>query len=93
MPIDEKKPRPLMMKFRIRPTKRMRMSTAMRLLKQAVRTGIVPDGIEIAWMDWEKGSEGKLNAGQIPGDQWQELRNFYGAMAAVDQFRVARVIR
>ena len=72
--------RPLMLKFRVVPTRTMRKSELLRLLQRAVRTGVVPDGIELRWMDWAKGEEGRQNSGQIPGNAWAELRSFYGAM-------------
>jgi len=70
----------------------MPKSEAMRLLKQAVRTGFVPNGIEIHWMDWAKGEEGHMKEGRVPGDQWHDLQNFYGAIVSMgDSLRAEKV--
>lgn len=58
----------------------MPKSEAVRKLHQAVRTGFVPEGIEIAYMDWAKGTEGRVREGQIDGDMLMDMRAFYGAM-------------
>lgn len=76
--------RTLMMKFRLTVTHRMPKSEALRLLRQAVRTGYVPEGIVIHYMDWAKGTEGRLNEGQIDGSMWHELQNFYHALMTAD---------
>jgi len=80
MPRRRQDKRPLMMKFRVIPTRTMRKSELLRLLQRAVRTGVVPDGIEVRYMDWAKGREARVNSGQIPGSAWQDLRAFYHAM-------------
>ena len=69
----------LYIKFRLGITRRMRKSEALQLLSDALRTGVVPDGIDIAYIDWESGREGKYNAGTIPADELEAMRSFYGA--------------
>lgn len=75
-------PEPLMLKFRVIATERMRKSDMLRKLKEAVRRGVVPQGITIRWMDWAKGNEGELRTGQIPAHQLSAMRDFYKALTA-----------
>ncbi len=74
----------LFLKFRVVPTRRMQVKEAVRLLKQALRTGYVPEGIEIIGMDWAKGSGHKFNTGEIPGHALEEMRAFYAALMQAD---------
>lgn len=85
-----RKKQPLMLKFRVRPLRRMRKSELISKLKEAVRRGVVPEGIEIRYMDWAKGTEGQLGEGRIPASRLNEFRNFYRALARAD-IRAERV--
>jgi hypothetical protein len=69
-------------KFRVTVNRRMHKDEVMRLLGSALRTGIVPKGISIAYIDWESGREGKYNDGRIPKSRLTEMRAFYGAYEA-----------
>lgn len=76
----------LYVKFRLGITRRMRKSEALELLGEALRTGVVPDGINIAYIDWETGKEGKVNnAGTIAADELEQMRAFYGAYEVADK--------
>jgi hypothetical protein len=68
----------------------MTVKQAYAKLRQAVRTGYVPEGITIRWMDWAKGSEGRVNEGHIDGALLEDLRVFYKAMMSAD-IRVEKV--
>ncbi len=74
--------RPLHLKIRVILTRRMSEQMAYSKLLQAVETGVVPDGIEIAWVDWEKGEHGRANSGRIDDDVAKALQDFAGAIAA-----------
>lgn len=88
--MPSKHPHNLMMKFRLTITRRMSKGDAIRKLKRAIRSGMVPEGIEIHWIDWESGSEGHVSEGTIPGERLDEMRVFYNALAVADM-RAERV--
>lgn len=77
-----KRETPLHLKIRVTPTHRMKLKTLLGLVERAVRTGIVPPGIDIHWLDWQKeGSAGRASAeGRIPVPAMESLRRWYGAM-------------
>ncbi len=85
-----KQPRNLMMKFRLSITRRMPKGEAIRKLKRAIRSGMVPEGIEIHWIDWASGAEGHVSEGTIDGSTLVEMRIFYNALAVADM-RAERV--
>lgn len=92
-----KKRENLMIKFRVIPQRRMTVGEAKRLLMDTLRTGMVQEGIEIRWMDWEKGIEGvvrgnqKFRDGQIPKRKLEDMREFFGALRmASGDLRVER---
>ena len=91
MPSKQTGNKALTLKFRLSITRKMRTSTAIELLKKAVRTGIVPDGIEIHYVDWLSGREGHHQSGGNI-DNLEEMRAFYGALVASD-VRVARIAK
>ncbi len=66
-------------KFRVTVNRSMHKDEVMRLLGSALRTGIVPKGISIAYIDWKSGRERKYNEGTIPKRRLTEMRAFYGA--------------
>lgn len=54
-------------------------------LEEAVRTGRVPRGIRIHWIDWSKEMRaGQVRSGRIRQDVHTALRQFYGAIVAGD---------
>jgi len=90
-------PEPLMLKFRIQVLRRMSKTEVLHKLREAVRRGIMPEGIEIHWCDWKKGAHGSLGRGttgissdRIPGRMLADLRRFYAALIKSD-IRVERV--
>ena len=90
--MPRKKPdrRDLMMKVRVIPLVPMPKSELMRQVRRAIRTSIVPDTIQISYMDWEKGTGARVNDGRVEGDDLESLKRFAGAFAAADT-RVERV--
>ena len=84
----------LQIKFRLTITRRMTKSEAMRKLRRAIRSGYVPEGIEIHWIDWAKeGREGYApSEGTIDGSRLEEMRVFYNALAVSD-IRAERVAK
>lgn len=89
-----KKETPLHLKIRVTPTHRMKLRTLLSLVERAIRTGTVPPGIEIHWIDWAKeGSAGRAHAeGRIPDPGREALRRWYGAMEK-SGLRVGRIKR
>ena len=73
-------PRRLHLKLRVILTRAMTAETARLLLDQAVTTGIVPPGIRLEWLDWQKGDGGSARGGRLSPVRRAELRAFYGAM-------------
>lgn len=80
--MPRRNPENLYLKFRLNVTEPMTAREAFDKFKQAVRTGYVPQGIEIAYMDWSNTKTGGavLREGRIGGDQWRDLKAFYGAL-------------
>lgn len=73
----------LHVKIRVVIKRRMSVGEARQKLQRTVRTGIVQEGIEIAWIDWRKGynSAGVAKGGTYLGDDAKEaLADFYGAI-------------
>lgn len=89
-----KKETPLHLKIRVTPTHRMKLKTLLALVERAIRTGTVPPGIEIHWIDWSKeGSAGRAEAeGRIPDPSRAALQRWYGAMMK-SGLRVGRIKR
>jgi hypothetical protein len=85
--------RPLRITMRIVVTKRMTARVCRALLDRAVQTGHVPAGIEIHWLNWEKGEGGEAQEGTVlPSDLRRSLDRFYGAITKGKQ-RFAKVAR
>lgn len=76
----------LQLKFRLVVLERMTKTEALQKLRRAVRSGMVPRGIEIHWIDWAKeGREGYAGSmGSIDGNRLEDMRVFYGALVAAD---------
>ncbi len=84
-------PRPLMLKIRVVPTRPMRKSELFKLVETAFRRRLIPEGIEVHWVDWQKGKEGRAQ-GRISGDVADALASFHAAMKhAATEFRVEKV--
>lgn len=76
--------RPLQLKIRVVTTTPQTAETTRLLLHRAIETGIVPPGIEIRWLDWEKGEHGRANRGRMTSRLRKALRDFYGAITGGD---------
>lgn len=83
---------PLHLKIRVRILRPMTQTQAESLLARAVASGVVPSGIEIRWLDWEKGTGGTARSGTITGPVFHQLRTWYGAMTK-GTVRMAKVRR
>lgn len=90
--MPRKKPdrRDLMIKIRVVPLVPMPKSELLRQVRRAIRTQIVPDTIQISYMDWEKGKGARLSDGRIEGDDLESLKRFAAAFSAADT-RVERL--
>ena len=77
-----KKPSHLHIKIRVILTRPMTLGEAREKLQRTVRTGIVQDGIEVAWIDWRKpDTAGWAKHGSYLGeDAKNALTDFYGAI-------------
>lgn len=74
--------RKLHLKIRVRTTRRMTVGEARAKLRRTVRTGIVQEGIELAWIDWRTpGTARKTRGGTYLDDEALEaLTRFYNAI-------------
>lgn len=81
-----KKAKPLHVKVRVVLLRPMSVGDARAKLQRTVRTGIVQEGIDLAWIDWRRtGSAGHAAGGTyLRDDALEALRNFYGAIHAPD---------
>jgi hypothetical protein len=81
-----KDPRPLQIKIRVTARKGMIQSQEdlIAILQETVSTRVVPDGVVIHWIDWQKGMGGKANSGRIDSDLAQQLEAFWFAIAHED---------
>ena len=77
-----KKQSRLHIKIRIVTLRPMSLGEATEKLRRSVRTGIVQEGIRLAWIDWfDPESAGAADSGTYLGDAAQEaLGAFYGAI-------------
>ena len=81
-------PAVLHLKIRVVLTRPMTQDAALALMQRAVDEGEVPDGIEVRWIDWEKGGSGRARAGRVlSSDVASALQLFYGAIASSGQTR------
>lgn len=90
MPRKKVDRRSLMMKIRVIPLVPMPKSELLRQVRRAIRTRVVPDTIQIAYMDWAKGSGRRLSDGRVEGDDLESLKRFAAAFEEAD-IRVERV--
>ena len=87
--------KPLHVKIRVVLTRRMTVGEARKKLQRTVRTGIVQEGIEVAWIDWRKGLDtaGAARGGTyLGGDAHEALAAFYGAIHDADTVTRVEVI-
>ena len=80
--MTKKKSRPLHIKIRVVLTRPMTVGEARDKLQRTVRTGIVQEGIRVAWIDWRNPeSAGAAGSGTLLGDEAKEaLADFYAAI-------------
>lgn len=80
-------------KLRVVTLRRMKKGELVRKLKQAIRTRMVPEGIELAYIDWSKeGRSGHLSESQTIGDDAaDELHKIYAMMRAGGRWRIENV--
>lgn len=85
-----RKNKALQIKVRIRLTEPMRMSEAARRLVDTVVTGIVPPGIELAFVDWAtgKGTELVASGEKLGPAAHSALIDFHAALMAAPRLRV-----
>lgn len=77
--------RRLTLKIRVRPLVRMPKSELFHQVRHAIRTGVVPDTVEIMAMDWGHATGRRLQAGStISGDDLDAMRDFYNVLTAMD---------
>jgi hypothetical protein len=74
--------RNLHLKIRVRTTRRMSVGEVRAKLRRTVRTGIVQEGIELAWINWRRpGTARRAGSGTyLDDDAVHALRDFYGAI-------------
>jgi len=78
-----------MLKIRIIPLRRMRMTEAVAKLRHAMRTGYMAADIEVAYIDWESGKGRRVTSGTIAGSDMTALVNFFEMMES-SQVRAER---
>ena len=73
---------PLHLKIRIKLTRAMTKTEAKALIWRSVRTRIVQDGIELAWIDWSRAeAHGPMKGGEYIADAAHDaLVDFYWAI-------------
>ena len=76
------KEKKLHIKIRVRVLRRMSVGEAREKLQRTVRTGIVQEGIEVAWIDWRAPNKaGAASGGTYLGtDAREALAAFYNAI-------------
>lgn len=81
-----KDPRPLQIKIRVTAQKGLINSQEdlIAILQETVVTRVVPDGVTLHWIDWQKGTGGKANSGRLETDLADQLESFWFAIAHED---------
>lgn len=79
-------PRPLQIKIRVTARKGLIQSQEdlIAIVRDTIADRVVPDGVTIHWVDWQKGTGGKANAGRITGDIAEALELFWDAITSED---------
>lgn len=82
----KRKPRKLHLKFHIKAKVRMPRSTAWEKVKQFVATGVMPDDLDISYMDYEHSIGKQFFAGDtVSPEDFDEFRNLLAIMAGAKQ--------
>ena len=83
---EKKQPRKLFLKFRVRPLVTMPKSVMFDKLAELVRTGIMPDDLEVAYMSYDRKQHGRfVPGGRISPEDHEDLRKFYEVMVSIDR--------
>ena len=74
--------RKLHLKIRIVLTRRMTVGEARAKLRRTIRTGIVQEGIELAWINWRdpRTAKRERSGTYLDDDALEALTRFYGAI-------------
>lgn len=79
-------PRKLFLKFRIKPLVRMPKSVMLDKLRHAVRTGVMPNDLIIAYMSYDHMKGKQFQPGdRIQGGAHDELVKFYDVLISMDK--------
>lgn len=87
-------PRPLQLKIRISARKGLIQTREdlLDLIESAIATHEVPEGVVIRWIDWKKGTGGKVRSGHIEEEVVKALEEFWLAVSHQDaKVRAARL--
>lgn len=89
-----KQPKPLHIKIRVILTRRMTVGEAREKLQRTARTGIVQEGIDLAWIDWRVPGSGQHHRGgtYLREDALEALRTFNAAIHHEDTHTRIEVI-
>lgn len=88
-------PRSLQLKIRVRARKGLITSKEdlIDAIESTIATGIVPDGIEIHWIDWRKGEGSSSKSGRLTDELATELAAFWLAISHEDTATLLRRVR
>lgn len=82
--MPRRKPRRTLLKIRAVPLVRMPKSHFFKLIRQACRTGVVPDDIRITTLNWDHAVGQRYMPGQVlSARDASELRNCYNLITGV----------
>lgn len=72
----------LHVKIRVILTRKMTVAEARAKLRRTVRTGVVQEGIELAWVDWRTPGTARKERGgtYLRGEALESLRTFFHAI-------------
>lgn len=87
-------PRKLFIKFRVKPLVRMPKSVMLAKIREVCLTGIVPDDIEVAYMEYGHGRGGSYTAGKrLDADSLSEFQNLWQVVVGMEQQGTVRIER
>ncbi|MEE8177719.1 MAG: hypothetical protein V3T65_06970 [Acidobacteriota bacterium] len=73
--------RDMYIKIRVVLTRPMSRAEAIKLARRTVATRIVPEGLELAWIDWRRGRGYTAEEGSyIEDEAYDALVDFYGVL-------------
>lgn len=85
-------PARLHLKIRVILLEPMTQADAERALRQTIDEGELAPGIEIRWVDWRKGDEGRIRSGRLDDERIMgALMDFWGAINSAPSTRFAPV--